>query len=404
MEALWTPLFSFMVFTLLFGLFGDTIAYKTKAIVSAVIIGCLGYLVGYLTGFIPTDSIDSTGLTAMMSAFGIAMMITNLGTMINLTELIREWKTVLVACAGLVGIAAMAFTLGTLLFGREYALTAAPPISGGIIATILTSDAANAAGKPDLAAFATLVCSLQMFFGLPIASKCLKMEANRLIKNGLVAKGKKEEQEDKKEWKPNLRIIKSMPAWSRTPGIILFKLSFVACVAVWISNLTLLPGHSQPILNASIAYLIFGVLFTEFGFLDKDSLQKANAFGILMLGTLAILPGNFKSITVESLVQMIVPLVGMLAICVLGIAVFSVVAGKLLHYSVPVSIAIGITALFGYPCTQIVTDEVVSSLELDDTQKEIVSAELMPKMLVGGFTTVSIASVVFAGIIVPMIF
>lgn len=404
MEALWTPLFSFMVFTLLFGLFGDTIAYKTKAIVSAVIIGCLGYLVGYLTGFIPTDSIDSTGLTAMMSAFGIAMMITNLGTMINLTELIREWKTVLVACAGLVGIAAMAFTLGTLLFGREYALTAAPPISGGIIATILTSDAANAAGKPDLAAFATLVCSLQMFFGLPIASKCLKMEANRLIKNGLVAKGKAGEQEDKKEWKPNLRIIKSMPAWSRTPGIILFKLSFVACVAVWISNLTLLPGHSQPILNASIAYLIFGVLFTEFGFLDKDSLQKANAFGILMLGTLAILPGNFKSITVESLVQMIVPLVGMLAICVLGIAVFSVVAGKLLHYSVPVSIAIGITALFGYPCTQIVTDEVVSSLELDDTQKEIVSAELMPKMLVGGFTTVSIASVVFAGIIVPMIF
>lgn len=404
MEALWTPLFSFMVFALLFGLFGDTIAYKTKAIVSAVIIGCLGYLVGYLTGFIPTNSIDSTGLTTMMSAFGIAMMITNLGTMINLTELIREWKTVLVACAGLVGIAVMAFTVGTLLFGREYALTAAPPISGGIIATILTSDAANAAGKPDLAAFATLVCSLQMFFGLPIASKCLKMEAQRLIKNGIGAKSEAGQTEGKKEWKPNLRIIRSMPSWSHTPGIILFKLSFVACVAVWISNLTLLPGHSQPILNASIAYLIFGVLFTEFGFLDKDSLQKANAFGILMLGTLAILPGNFKSITVASLVQMIVPLVGMLAICVLGIAVFSVVAGKLLHYSIPVSIAIGITALFGYPCTQIVTDEVVSSLDLNDEQKAAVSAELMPKMLVGGFTTVSIASVVFAGIIVPMIF
>lgn len=405
MEALWTPLFSFMVFALLFGLFGDTIAYKTKAIISAIIIGCLGYLIGYLTGFIPTDSIDSTGLTAMMSGFGIALMITNLGTMINLSELIREWKTVLVACAGLVGIAVMAFTVGSLLFGREYALSAAPPISGGIIATILTSDAANAAGKPELAAFATLVCSLQMFFGLPIASKCLKMEANRLIKSGELGKKAEAGKEgDKKDWTQKLRILKPMPAWSRTPGIILFKLSFAACIAVWVSNLTLLPGHSQPLLNASIAYLLFGVLFTEIGFLDKDSLQKANTFGILMLGTLAILPGNFKSITVDSLLQMIVPLVGMLAICVVGIAVFSIVAGKFLHYSVPVSVAIGITALFGYPCTQIVTEEIVNSLEVDDKQKEAVSAELLPKMLVGGFTTVSIASVVFAGIIVPMIF
>lgn len=404
MEALWTPLFSFMVFTLLFGLFGDTIAYKTKAIVSAIIIGCLGYLVGYLTGIIPTTSIDSTGLTAMMSAFGIALMITNLGTMINLTELIREWKTVLVACAGLVGIGVMAFTVGTWVFGKEYALCAAPPISGGVIATILTSDAANAAGKPNLAAFATLVCSLQMFFGLPIASKCLKMEAQRLMKLGIGTEQYALENKGKKEWKPNLRLIKSMPSWSRTPGIILFKLSFVACVAVWISNLTLLPGNSQPILNTSIAYLLFGVIFTELGFLDKDSLQKANTFGILMLGTLAILPGNFKSITVESLSQMIIPLLGMLVICVLGIAVFSIVAGKILHYSVPVSIAIGVTALLGYPCTQIVTDEVVNSMEVSPEQKAALSSELMPKMLIGGFTTVSIASVIFAGIIVPMIF
>ena len=41
MESLWTPLFSFMVFALVFGLFGDAIAYKTKAVVSAVIVGCL---------------------------------------------------------------------------------------------------------------------------------------------------------------------------------------------------------------------------------------------------------------------------------------------------------------------------------------------------------------------------
>ncbi len=402
METLWTPLFSFMVFTLIFGLFGDMVAYKTKAVVSAVIIGCICYLSGMLSGIIPADSISSTGLPAIMNAFGIAMMITNLGTMINLKELIREWKTVVVACAGLVGIAVIAFTIGTWLFGKEYSLCAAPPISGGIIAAILTADAATAAGRPELATFAILVCSLQLFVGLPVASRCLKMEAKRLLKqkNG-VHESKKTSKKDE-GW--NLKIIKSWPKWTQTTGIIMFKLSFVAVIATWVSNLTLLPGASRPLLNSSIAYLIFGVLFTEIGFLERESLQKANAFGVLMIGTLAVLPGNFASVTVQNLIDMIMPLIGMLVFCTVGIAVLSTVTGKLLHYSMPVSIAIGVTALFGYPCTQIVTEEVVQSVDATPEQKEMLTASLLPKMLIGGFTTVSVASVVFAGLIVPMIF
>lgn len=349
METLWTPLFSFMVFTLIFGLFGDMVAYKTKAVVSAVIIGCICYLSGMLLGIIPADSISSTGLPAIMNAFGIAMMITNLGTMINLKELIREWKTVVVACAGLVGIAVIAFTIGTWLFGKEYSLCAAPPISGGIIAAILTADAATAAGRPELATFAILVCSLQLFVGLPVASRCLKMEAKRLLKQkDGVHESKKTSKRDE-GW--NLKIIKSWPKWTQTTGIIMFKLSFVAVIATWVSNLTLLPGASRPLLNSSIAYLIFGVLFTEIGFLERESLQKANAFGVLMIGTLAVLPGNFASVTVQNLIDMIMPLIGMLVFCTVGIAVLSTVTGKLLHYSMPVSIAIGVTALFGYPCT-----------------------------------------------------
>lgn len=44
------------------------------------------------------------------------------------------------------------------------------------------------------------------------------------------------------------------------------------------------------------------------------------------------------------------------------------------------------------------------TLETNDEQKAAIKEYILPKMLVGGFTTVTIASVVFAGIIVPMIF
>ena len=61
-------------------------------------------------------------------------------------------------------------------------------------------------------------------------------------------------------------------------------------------------------------------------------------------------------------------------------------------------------ALMGYPGTQIVTDEVVNALCASSEDKAAVSNVLLPRMLVGGFTTVSIASVIFAGIITPLIF
>lgn len=396
MQTLWTPLFAFMIFNLCFGLLGDIISKKTKAIISATIVGCLIYLVGFITGFIPTDAVDMTGVTSVMSNFGIALMITNLGTLINLTDLIKEWKTVIVSCVGLVGIAIVAFTIGSWLFGRDYALTSAPPLSGAIIATILTTDAANAAGRPDLAAFATLVCAMQMFVGLPLASRALKLEAHRLLKQGNLTTRQSDDSIQTKEWNLNFKIIPDFPQWMQTPGVIVFKLSFVAFLATLLSNVTTL--------NVSICYLLCGIIAMELGFLERNALTKANCFGFLMLGTLAILPGNFKTVTLDSLMDMLLPLVGMLVLAAIGIMIMSIIIGKILGYSPAISAATGLTALFGYPCTQIITDEVVESLDVSEEEKKAVHQLLLPKMLIGGFTTVTIASVVFSGIIIPMIF
>ena len=66
--------------------------------------------------------------------------------------------------------------------------------------------------------------------------------------------------------------------------------------------------------------------------------------------------------------------------------------------------AIGACAMLGYPSTQIVTDDVCKALECSDEEKDKIRNYLLPKMLVAGFTTVTIASVAFAGIVAPTIF
>ena len=95
--------------------------------------------------------------------FWYRFMITNIGTLINLEDMIREWKTVVIALVSIGAIALICFTVGSLIFGREYALIAAPPVAGSTVAGIIVTGAAEAANILKSAAFAVLVLSVQNF-------------------------------------------------------------------------------------------------------------------------------------------------------------------------------------------------------------------------------------------------
>lgn len=404
MENLWTPLFSMAVFLAVFAV-GDVVSYKTKGLISGVIIAAIVYIGGYWTGIIPTDSIASTGLPTMLTAIMIPLLLVNLGTAINISQLLSEWKTVVVALVGLVGLALISFTASTWLFGREYALSASSPIAGGTIAAIITNEAAVAAGQPNFGAFAMLVCSFQMFIGMPVSSFMLRKEAERLMAKGLIAPNAVAETDTVSKKKFNLKIMGDGPVQYQTTPILVLRVAIIAVIAYFISNLTIIPG-SDPTnyyLNPNVAYLLFGIVFGEIGFLVKNGLQKAGMYGFTMLCLYSLTPNSFTSVTPDALLDMVIPLVGTLVFGAIGIAIFAIICGKFLGYSPYMSIAIGMCALMGYPGTQIVTDDMVNALSVSSEEKTAISDILLPKMLVGGFTTVSIASVVFAGIITPLI-
>ena len=404
MENLWTPLFSMAVFLAVFAV-GDVVSYKTKGLISGVIIAAIVYIGGYWTGIIPTDSIASTGLPTMLTAIMIPLLLVNLGTAINISQLLSEWKTVVVALVSLVGLALIAFTVSTWLFGREYALSASSPIAGGTIAAIITNEAAVAAGQPNFGAFAMLVCSFQMFIGMPVSSFMLRKEAERLMAKGLIAPNAVAEADTVSKKKFNLKIMGDGPVQYQTTPIIVLRVAIIAVIAYFISNLTIIPGSNPTnyYLNPNVAYLLFGIVFGEIGFLVKNGLQKAGMYGFTMLCLYALTPNSFTSVTPDALLDMVIPLVGTLVFGAIGIAIFAIICGKFLGYSPYMSIAIGMCALMGYPGTQIVTDDMVNALSVSSEEKTAISDILLPKMLVGGFTTVSIASVVFAGIITPLI-
>lgn len=391
----WTPLVCFAIILLVFCV-SEWLSSKTNGYISAMVFAAVIALALFWTNMIPkTVAVDST-LMATLNAYGVALLIVNMGTSIDLENLLAEWKTVLICCAGLVGLGILAFTAGVALFGREYALCAAPPIAGGVIAYQIVAEVATAAGRLDLAGYAALIMGLQSMIGMPISSFCLKKELAKMkAENRFSAEG-----EVKSAFKlPETNLFKDPKGVFDSSTYKFFKLAFAAVLANVLTNLT---GGA---LNVNVSYLIVGVLLRKVNFLQKNMLQSAGGYGICMMAIYALMFNGFAGISPSDLMRMLVPIIGMFALGVVGIGILAAITGKFVGYSPAVAIAVGMTALYGYPGTEVLSKEVVSSMK-DFTEEEKAKAldYVMPKMIVGGFTTVTVASVVFAGIIAPMIF
>ena len=201
-------------------------------------------------------------------------------------------------------------------------------------------------------------------------------------------------------------IFKPTAKASNTNNMKLFKLAIVATVANLVGLATQIPGADAGnyFLNPNISYLLFGLLFTRLGFLEKGTLQKADSYGLMMLGLMLMLPGTLAQVEPMDVVEMIVPLAGLLVIYSLATCVVAIIIGKLVGYSPAVSCAIACTSMIGYPGTEILSNEVCDSLDCDDETRAKALEYIMPKMIVGGFATVTIASVALAGVLAPMIF
>jgi hypothetical protein len=65
--------------------------------------------------------------------------------------------------------------------------------------------------------------------------------------------------------------------------------------------------------------------------------------------------------------------------------------------------AVSLTAFYGFPADYIITVEVINGLTNDETEREALISHMLPPMLVAGFVTVTIVSVILAGIFVGLL-
>lgn len=382
---------------------GDVVAVRTNAWVPSMFICATLFLLGYWT-FFPPNIVELAGVPPVVATMLMYLLITNMGTLLSIQELKRQWKTILIALSGIIGIIAVLMTVGSLIFGFETMVVAVPPLVGGVVSALIMSEGASAAGLTTLSVFAIVIYVMQGFAGYPITSVVLKKEGKRLLE--LYRSGQLNVSEQEKaasevaagsaEGAVGLKLFKNMPEKYNTDFFKFLRLAFVAFLAFQVSTLL------KPIVEISpfVVCLLFGIIATSIGFLEKQVLQKANGFGFAIMGLMLFIFDGLKKATPGMMLEIIYPLIGTIVLGVIGMYIFSFLAGKLLKVSKNMAFAVSLTALYGFPADYIITNEVIKALTNDEKERDMLTSHMLPPMLVGGFITVTIVSVILAGIFV----
>lgn len=387
------PIIAFTIIMLIWTV-SDFISKKTKALLSSLFVASIIFLIGFKTNLFPEDLLPTSALLPLGQTV-VGMIIVHLGTLISLDEFKKQWRTFLIGVSAVLGISVLLFTIGRLFLDTNYVLSAIAAVSGGTISVIIVQEQALNAGLISVAVFPVLIAALQGLIGFPLTSIILRKEALR-IRNGIRDGSITRKIAVEESQSTNKQTI--LPEAFQTTAGTLFIVGAVVILATFLSGLT------NGWLNTFVIALILGIILRATGILKPNILNGIDAYGLMMLAILVIIFGPLATTSFQDLLDLFVPLLIAFILGVLGIILFSILAGKLLGYTYSMAIAIGLTSLYGFPGTLILSEEAAKNIGETEEEVQIIEEEILPKMVVGGFSTVTITSVLITGILATFIY
>lgn len=381
---------------------GEIISTKTKAFVPSMFVSAVLFVIGFWT-FFPQNILQIGGVAPNLPTFLVMMMVVHLGTMLNIQELINQWKTVLVTLAGMLGILVVILTLGSLILGKETAAIAAPPLTGGFVAALMMQGAAGQ--NQHLFILAMAVYVLQGFVGYPLTSLCLKIEGKNLIKKYRSGELKLEEEPNEKIEKNNPTktykwdLFEKIPLKYQSDFTNLFTMVILVVLSGYLEILSL--GYISKFVWA----LILGVFGAALGFIEPQILIKSRSMGFVYTIIMMFVFSQLSSITPETLILLLKDFAILIVLATAGIAIVAIPLGRYLGWSTAMSFAIGLGSLAGgFPASYVLSVEAAKVVSETEEEFKVVETNILPKTLVSGFVSATSGSVFIAGAVLAFFF
>ena len=111
---------------------------------------------------------------------------------------------------------------------------------------------------------------------------------------------------------------------------------------------------------------------------------------------------GLKACTPEMLASIIVPMFVLIIIGLIGMFIVAYFIARALKISIWLGFGNCLTALYGFPFNAIITESMCKEMAATEDEREYLMAHMFPSMIVGGFSTVTITSVIIAGLFVNL--
>ncbi len=371
---------------LIFGI-GDYLGVLTKAKLSAVFVSLILFLIGFMTKVLPADIIAQAGLTELGQIAG-PFLIFHMGTMINIKELIAEWRTVLLAIISMI-LAAVACIIIIPFIGKENAYVSVPILNGGIISTQIMTKAAIDKGFGLSAALGTIVYAVQKFVGTPVASHYGLKEAKEVLEEYRKTGIKPNSQGDTEEEARETFATKNSKYFGN------FVCLTIVAFFAWMSKIL---GDVTPV-SYSIWALLLGAVTSYLGLVPARILEKANSSGILNMAVFASIIPSLAKIEVSDLATLgfQTGIIFVVLLVVLYIFMYILPTWKIVG-SKNMAMGISVSQLLGFPATYLISNEIANAVTEDEEERQIVLDVILPKYVIAGLATVTSLSIVMAGI------
>ena len=383
---------SFMIVLIVFAL-GDVVGKLTKGKLSGMMVVMLLFLVGFLTKLFPADIIDQGGLTAL-SKLAIAMVLFNMGTTLNVKQLVEEWKTVLMAALCMLA-SCIVMLLVTPIIGFDTVLVGMPVINGAAMATSLMASAAAEKGLATAAALCAVIYSVQKFVGAPIASAMGIRYGKKLLKAY-----RENPAQFKKQETGNGASAKASFADKHKEWYSANVMMALVAAGSWVAHIL---GDLTPI-NYSIWALLLGVACAASGLVPTKPLQKSNSYGLMMVAVFGSIIPSLAKVSLSDLGTMAFQTIVLFIAALIGVALVGwVLPTWKLVGDRDLAIGIGVEQFLGFPSNVVICREVGDAVGETPEEKSFIEDTLNVPYVVGGITVITVLSTMLAGFVMNML-
>jgi MFS family permease len=370
----------------------EVIAHKTKAVLSTVLAMAIILLIGFWSGLLPKTIIADAYVDKIGNLMA-GFLIVSLGTTLDFSELKRQWKVVATSLICVIGAVVSIIWLGGFFMERSIAISGAPIFAGGSAATLIMTTALKEKGLDAASTFCVVMYVTQKFIGIPMVSLLLRREAKFFLKDSAAVQAYYQPENSTTDKYQSGKRIK-LPREYERPSVYLAKIGLVATIAQIIDKL------SGGIIHYFVICLIMGIVFFALGFLDKNILAKTQSNSLITFLVTIIIFSNLATTTPQQIAGVLIPLIIMATLGVIGVTITGFICSKIMNISFRLAVSLGMTCTFGFPTTMLMSEEIADTIGSNEQEKTAIKNYLLPKMLTAGFVTVTIASVLIAGVVV----